>query len=104
MTLMLILGLVLISTSMVLVLRSFALAHASRRRTLDQISAYGFQPGTPAAETADVRTVLEELAAATGEKALARFDGLRASERGLRELLNSAGMYRTTVPSLVGSR
>jgi tight adherence protein C len=105
MTIMLILGLVLISTSTVLVLRSFALAHASRRRTLDQISAYGFQPGRPAAEgVADVRTVLEELAAATGERALARFDGLRASERGLRELLNSAGMYRTTVPSFVGSR
>jgi len=40
----------------------------------------------------------------TGEKALARFDGLRAGERGMRDLLNSAGMYGTSVASFVGGR
>lgn len=105
MAIMLILGLSLIAASAVLVLRSFALAHTKRRRTLDQIAVYGFRSTAPATEaSADLRTTLEDLAAVTGERALARFDGLRASERSLRELLNSAGMYRTSVASLVGWR
>ena len=105
MALMLILGLSLIAASGVLVLRSFALAHTKRRRTFDQISAYGFRSAVPVAEeAADLRTAFGDLAAVTGEKALARFDGLRAGERGMRELLNSAGMYRTSVASFVGSR
>jgi tight adherence protein C len=105
MTLMLILGLTLVAASGVLVLRSFALAGAGRRRTLDQIAAYGFRSVASAAEDpGDVRSTLDELAIATGERALARFDGLRAGEKGLRELLNSAGMYRTSVASFVGRR
>ena len=105
MTLMLILGLSLIAASGVLVLRSFALAHTKRRRTLDQIAVYGFRSAAPAPEESpDLRGAFEELAAATGAKALARFDGLRARERSLRELLNSAGMYQTSVASFVGSR
>ncbi len=105
MTLMLILGLSLIAASGVLVLRSFALAHTKRRRTLDQIAVYGFRSAVPAPEESpDLRGAFEELAAATGAKALARFDGLRARERSLRELLNSAGMYQTSVASFVGSR
>ena len=48
MTLMLILGLSLAATSGVLVLRSFALARAGRRRTLDQIAVYGFRSAAPA--------------------------------------------------------
>jgi len=105
MTLMLIIGLSLVAASVVLVLRSFALAGAERRRTLDQIAAYGFRSSASVEERpADVRSALEELATATGERALARFDGLRASEKGVRELLNSAGMYQTSVASFVGKR
>ena len=105
MALMLILGLSLIGASGVLVLRSFALARTERRRTLDQIEVYGFGSNAPATEeSADMRTALAELATATGEKAIARFDRLRASERGLRDLLNSAGMYKTSVASFVGFR
>jgi tight adherence protein C len=105
MALMLILGLSLIAASGVLVLRSFALGRTGQRRTLDQIASYGFRTATPAVEeSAELRDVLGDLATATGEKALARFDGLRAGERGARELLNSAGMYQTTVASFVGSR
>jgi tight adherence protein C len=105
MTLILILGLSLVAASGVLVLRSFTLAAAGRRRTLDQISAYGFRSAPSAVEdSGDVRGTLEELATATGERALARFDGLRGGEKGLRELLNSAGMYRTSVASFVGRR
>lgn len=105
MALMLILGLSLVAASGVLVLRSFAIARTERRGTLDQIAVYGFRSAAPAAEESpDLRTAFGELAAATGEKALARFDGLRAGERGLRELLNSAGMYQTSVASFVGSR
>ena len=105
MTLILIIGLSLVAASVVLVLRSFALASAERRRTLDQIAAYGFRSSASVEDgPADVRSALEELATATGERALARFDGLRASEKGMRELLNSAGMYQTSVASFVGKR
>ena len=105
MTLLLVLALSLVATSGVLVLRSFALARTERRRTLDQIAVYGFRSAAPAVEdSADMRSALEELASATGEKALARFDGLRADERGLRELLTSAGMYDTSVASFIGRR
>jgi tight adherence protein C len=105
MALMLILGLSLVASSGVLVMRSFALAHTKRRRTLDQIAVYGFRSAAPGAQvSSDLRTTFEELSAVMGEKALARFDGLRAGERGLRELLTSAGMYGTSVASFVGSR
>jgi len=105
MTLILIIGISLVAASGVLVLRSFSLANAERRRTLNQIAVYGFRSTAPVAEdAADVRGTLEQLATATGEQALARFDGLRGGEKGLRELLNSAGMYQTSVASFVGSR
>ena len=104
MTLVFIFGLSLIAASGVLVLRSFTLARIERRRTLDQIAAYGFHSNAVVEESADLRATLGELAAATGEKALARFDGLREGESRLRELLNSAGMYTTSVASFVGSR
>lgn len=102
---LLILGLALVAASGVLVLRSFALAGSERRRTLDQISAYGFNSAAAAEESdADLRASFGDLAEATGAKALARFERLRAGERGLRELLDSAGMYGTSVARFVGSR
>ena len=105
MTLMLLIGLTLVAASAGLVLRSFSLAHAERRRTLDQIAVYGFRGAAPAAaEARDVRGTLAELATATGKRALARVEGLRKSEKGLRDLLNSAGMYHTSVTSFVGTR
>ena len=105
MALMLVLGLSLIAASSVLVFRSFALGRTEQRRTLDQIASYGFRSATPAAvESSDLRNAFGELATVAGEKALARFDGLKAGERGLRDLLNSAGMYQTSVASFVGSR
>jgi tight adherence protein C len=104
MVLMLILGLTLIAASTLLVLRSFALPRAERRRTLDQIAVYGFRSATVTEETPDLRATFGELATATGEKALARFDSLRAGERRLRDLLNSAGMYTTSVASFTGAR
>jgi tight adherence protein C len=104
MTPFLILGLALVATSAVLMLRAFALASSERRRTLDQINAYGFHSQAVAEESVDLGATFGDLAEATGEKALARFDRLRAGERGLRELLNSAGMYSTTVAAFVGRR
>jgi tight adherence protein C len=101
---MLILGLLLIAASTALALRSFAFARTERRRALDQISVYGFGSAAKAEESADLRATFGEVATATGEKALARFDSLRAGERGLRELLNSAGMYTTSVASFLGTR
>jgi tight adherence protein C len=105
MALMLLFGLALSATSGVLVLRSFGLARAERRRTLDQISAYGFASQAAAKDDPDdVRSAFGDLATAAGEKALARFEGLREKERGIRELLTSAGMYKTTVASFIGAR
>jgi tight adherence protein C len=104
MTPLLILGLALVAASALLVLRSFALATTERRRSLTQIGAYGFHSGAAIEESADLRASLAVFAEATGEKALARFDRLRSGERGLRELLNSAGMYGTSVAAFVGSR
>jgi tight adherence protein C len=105
MALTLIIGLSFVALSSLLVLRSFALGRADRRRTLDQIAAYGLGSAAPAPqEAADLRKTFEELAAATGAKALARFDGLKGSEGRLRELLNSAGMYGTSIASFVGAR
>jgi tight adherence protein C len=105
MAFLLILSLSLVSTAGVLVLRSFGLARSERRRTLDQIAVYGFRSSEPVEEeSADLRAALGDLAAATGEHALARFEGLRAGERRLRELLNSAGMYQTSVATFLGSR
>ncbi len=104
MTLMLFLGLSLTSMAGVLVLRSFAIARTERRRMLDQVGLYGFRSAPPVAQDPDPRTTLGDLATVTGEKALARFDGLRENERGVRDVLNSAGMYRTSVASFIGSR
>jgi tight adherence protein C len=105
MTLFLMLGLVLTAASGVLVLRSFAVARTERRRGLDQISAYGFTSSAPApAAPTDLRTALGDIATATGEKALERIERLRDRERGVRELLTSAGMYDRSVATFVGSR
>ena len=105
MSLMLIFGLSLFGAAGVLLLRSFALGRTERRRTLDQIAVYGFRSAAPVTkEASDLRTNVGELASAMGEKALTRFDGLQARERDLRELLNSAGMYGTSVASFVGLR
>ena len=105
MALTLVLGLLLVALASMLALRSFAIARSDRRRTLDQIAAYGFGSTAPSPEeSADLRATFDELAATTGARALARFEGLRASEGRLRELLNAAGMYRTSVASFVGAR
>ena len=105
MSLMLIFGLSLLAAAGVLFLRSIALGRTERRRTLDQIAVYGFRSAAPVAdESPDLRTTFGELAAATGEKALTRFDRLKAREQDLRELLTSAGMYGTSVASFVGLR
>jgi len=102
---MLIFGLSLLAAAGVLFLRSIALGRTERRRTLDQIAVYGFRSAAPVAdESPDLRTTFGELAAATGEKALTRFDRLKAREQDLRELLTSAGMYGTSVASFVGLR
>jgi tight adherence protein C len=105
MTLFLILGLSLMAASAVLALRAFGHAEAGRRRTLDQIGAYGFRAKAAAAtEPTDLRSVFGDLATKTGERALARFDGLKEGEGATRKLLTSAGMYQTSVASLVGTR
>ena len=64
----------------------------------------GFHSEAVAEEAVDLRASFGDLAEATGEKALAHVERLRNGERGLRELLNSAGMYQTSVATFVGQR
>ena len=106
MSLLLLFGLALVGAAGVLVLRSFALGRTQHRRTLEQIAAYGFRTAeSPDDEGAThVRETLAKLAAATGERALTRFERLRSREQELRRLLTSAGMYGTSVASFVGLR
>ncbi len=105
MTLILIIGLSLVAASVVLVLRSFSLASADRRRTLDQIAAYGFR-SSASVEERPRRRPQRARGARDGDRR-ARARALRrpeGSEKGMRELLNSAGMYQTSVASFVGKR
>jgi len=106
MSLLLLFGLALLGAAGVLFLRSFALGRTQHRRTLEQIAAYGFRTAeSPDDEGAThVRETLAKLAAATGERALTRFERLRSREQELRRLLTSAGMYGTSVASFVGLR
>ena len=106
MSLLFIFGLALLGASGVLLLRSFALGRTERRRTLDQIAAYGFRTAEPLddEEATHLRENLAKLAAATGERALTRFERLQSREQDLRRLLTSAGMYGTSVASFVGLR
>ena len=76
MTLILIIGLSLIAVSGVLVLRSFALANADRRRTLDQIAVYGFRASAPVARE-DRRRAQRPRGARDGD----RREGARALRR-----------------------
>jgi tight adherence protein C len=105
MSFLLIFGLALLGASGVFFLRSFAIGRSERRRTLDQIAAYGFSSAVPVEEDSPhLRETFGKLTAATGEKALARFERLKAHEQDLRQLLTSAGMYGTSVASFVGLR
>jgi len=106
MSLLLLFGLALVGAAGVLVLRSFALGRTQHRRTLEQIAAYGFRTAEPLDDegATHLRETLAKLAAATGERALTRFERLRSREQELRRLLTSAGMYGTSVASFVGLR
>jgi tight adherence protein C len=104
MSFLLISGLALFGAAGVLLLRSLAIGHTERRRTLDQIAAYGFRSAVVEEDSPHLRETFGKLAAAMGEKALARFERLRAHEQDLRQLLTSAGMYGTSVASFVGLR
>src|SRR5215218_1468152 len=106
MSLLLLFGLALLGAAGVLFLRSFALGRTQHRRTLEQIAAYGFRTAEPLDDegATHLRETLAKLAAATGERALTRFERLRSREQELRRLLTSAGMYGTSVASFVGLR
>ena len=78
MTLILIIGLSLVAASVVLVLRSFSLAGADRRRTLDQIAAYGFR-SSASVEEEPRRRPLRARGARDGDRR-ARARALRRAE------------------------
>ena len=103
MTLFLLTGLALTGLASVFVLRWASLARARQRETLAQIGAYGFRPPAPAVkQTRDLRSIVHAAASGIGAMLLGQFGVER--ERRLRQQLDSAGFYRTSVATFLGYR
>lgn len=103
MTLLLLTGLALTGVAFVFVLRSLSLARVRQRETLAQIGAYGFRaPAQTVPTSRDVRDLVHTVASAAGGRLLARIGGRR--ERRLRQQLDAAGLYRTSVAAFLGYR
>lgn len=100
MVLLLLLGLGLIALSVILVLRVAGTGGSRRREALEHIGAYGFS-----AATAPVPVKGEKLAAlATAVGRIYSRYAREDRERGIRELLRSAGLYRMRVSTFLGYR
>jgi len=103
MNLILILGLAAAGVSVACGLRAFGIASSRSRRTLTRIGTYGFNP-VAAVERRPVglREVTRWIDVAFGSLVERHIRLTRAKE--LRGLLNSAGLYRVSVASFLGSR
>jgi tight adherence protein C len=100
-TLILLLAVALIGIALTLALRAALGGLGRKTEVLAQVSAYGFNTGAaPARETNSFQT--KEIANEIGSRLI---DRLRADQvRELRQLLNSAGYYQTTVAQYLGYR
>jgi tight adherence protein C len=100
-TLILLLAVALIGIALTLALRAALGGLGRKTEVLAQVSAYGFSTGAaPARETNSFQT--KEIANEIGSRLI---DRLRADQvRELRQLLNSAGYYQTTVAQYLGYR
>jgi tight adherence protein C len=103
MNLILILGLAALGVSVASVLRALAMASTRSQQTLTRIGAYGFNPvATAERKSFALRPVIHRIDLAFGLMVERHTRLTRAKE--LRALLNSAGLYRVSVASFLGSR
>src|SRR5689334_11272005 len=100
MILLLLIAVGLIGIALTLALRVALGGIGKKHEVLAQVSAYGFGSSAPTREPNALQT--REIATSIGERLI---DRLRADQvRELRQLLNSAGMYQTTVTQYLGYR
>jgi tight adherence protein C len=103
MTLILLLGLAAAGVSVAFALRTLGAGRERSRQTLAHIGSYGFDPVTAAeSKPRDLTHAIGRLAAVSGSLLERRLRGSRAKE--LRGLLNTAGLYRTSVAGFLGYR
>jgi tight adherence protein C len=107
MTIILFAGLLLLGLSFALVMRTLWLGQARQRETMMQIAAYGFRgdatTATPGRDVVfDVRPTFDAVASALGARWLVWLDDHR--KRGLRRLLDAAGLYRMAPETFLGYR
>jgi tight adherence protein C len=101
MILLLIIGLALLATGVVLVLRARPSSSSGTADTLGQIESYGFDasPGQPATVPAH-----QPLFSLAGQLGRAAQRVLGTGEQGIRRQLLAAGMYRVDPATIVGYR
>jgi tight adherence protein C len=100
--LLLVFAIALIGLAVALALRA-ALGGAGRKNeVLAQVSAYGFGSATQAARKEPNPLQTKEIANEIGDRLITRLGAEQI--RGLRQLLNSAGYYQTTVAQYLGYR
>ncbi len=104
MLLVLLLGLMFLGLAVALALRAArgAGASGSKREILSQVAAYGFSSGEAPAVAQPNPLQTREIANMIGLRLVQRLQAEQARE--LRQLLNSAGYYRTTVTQYLGYR
>ena len=102
--LILLMGLVLLGTATVLVVRAAVMSRGDIERALTQIKAYGFRAerGPEAAPSRPLTSQIDGLAASVGGFFAKRFENFREDE--LRAQLQSAGMYTTNPRKFIGYR
>ena len=97
-----ILAVALIGIAVVLALRAALGAAAKKNAVLAQLSAYGFGTATPRARREPDALQTKEIVKDIGDRLIHRL--APGQVRELRQLLNSAGYYQTTVAQYLGYR
>src|SRR5437660_10873134 len=98
----LLLALMFIALAVSLALRATQGATGSKREVLSQVAAYGFDTGEAVAPAQRNSFQTREIANMIGLRLVQRLQAEQTRE--LRQLLNSAGYYRTTVTQYLGYR
>jgi tight adherence protein C len=98
----LLVALILLGLAVVLVLRAALGATVRKQEVLAQLAAYGFGGASSQARRESDALQTREIAKEIGERLIRRVAPDRVRE--LRQLLNSAGYYQTTVAQYLGYR
>src|SRR4051794_10788285 len=102
MFLILLLALMFVGLAVSLALKAALGGSGSRTDMLSQVAAYGFTSGSAPATEQPNALQTREIANRIGVHLVSRLQADQA--RALRQLLNSAGYYRTTVTQYLGYR